>query len=187
MASASPLGRLSSFTDAPGRSGFERLQNSPFGSGSLTAGLSQNIQASGGLGNTRPTPVGRSMRDPSRALEMQARGTARPGQVEAAFGLDQLRRQGEMDQGVNQLRGQMEQKALEDAMNRIMGPTTPGMPVTDSIVRGAAAPQNRVPFRPGAAPAMSLMGGIAPSATPMQTTMDGYSNPFGLSATRLFT
>lgn len=93
MAIPSSLGRLPSYSNAPGAGGFEKLQNSPFGSGSLTAGLSQGIQAAGGLGNMRGTPVGRSTRDPMRALEMLSRGTARPGQVQAALGIAQLQRQ----------------------------------------------------------------------------------------------
>lgn len=39
------------------------------------------------LSDRPATPVGRSTRDPSRALEMMSRGTARPGQVDAAIGL----------------------------------------------------------------------------------------------------
>lgn len=45
------------------------------------------------LSDRPATPVGRSTRDPSRALEMMSRGTARPGQVQAAFGLAQLQQQ----------------------------------------------------------------------------------------------
>lgn len=46
-----------------------------------------------GLAERGATPVGRSTRDPNRALEMLSRGTARPGQVQAALGLRQLQMQ----------------------------------------------------------------------------------------------
>ena len=44
------------------------------------------------LSDRPATPVGRSTRDPSRALEMLSRGTARPGQVQAALALDRFKR-----------------------------------------------------------------------------------------------
>lgn len=46
-----------------------------------------------GLAERGATPSGRSTRDPYRALEMLSRGTARPGQVQAAMGLRQLQQQ----------------------------------------------------------------------------------------------
>lgn len=46
-----------------------------------------------GLAEQGATPVGRSTRNPYRALEMLSRGTARPGQVQAALGLRQLQMQ----------------------------------------------------------------------------------------------
>lgn len=46
-----------------------------------------------GLAERGATASGRSTRDPYRALEMMSRGTARPGQVQAALGLRQLRMQ----------------------------------------------------------------------------------------------
>jgi len=57
-----------------------------------------------GLAERGATPVGRSTRDPYRALEMLSRGTARPGQVQAALGLRQLQQQ---DQDpIDAIRGQ---------------------------------------------------------------------------------
>ena len=114
MALPSSLGRLPSYTNAPGAGGFEKLQNSPFGSGSLTAGLSQRIQQAGGLGNMRGTPVGRSTMDPERALGMLSRGTARPGQVEAALGMENLQRQRRQD-----ARAESQFQREEDRRNRL--------------------------------------------------------------------
>jgi hypothetical protein len=139
MALPSSLGRLPSYSNAPGAGGFEKLQNSPFGSGSLTAGLSQGIQSAGGLGNMRGTPVGRSTMDPGRALGMLSRGTARPGQVEAAMGLANLQRQQTQDARQGRLFDmQMEQaNALTEAYKRMGlmggdGPTTGQMPAQAS-------------------------------------------------------
>lgn len=129
MANPSSLGRAPSYSNAPGSGGFEKLQNSPFGSGSLTAGLSQGIQAAGGLGNMRGTPVGRSTRDPARALEMLSRGTARPGQVEAAMGLANL---GFKQAAENRAQAQFDQEQaranrITDAYTRMVGgQTAPG-------------------------------------------------------------
>lgn len=64
-------------------SGPDRTSNA-FGAQSLSAGLSKNIADSGGLGNTRATPVGRPTTDLSRVAGMMSRGRARPGQVQAA-------------------------------------------------------------------------------------------------------
>ena len=64
-------------------SGPDRTSNA-FGAQSLSAGLSKNIADSGGLANTRATPVGRPTTDMSRVAGMVSRGTARPGQVQAA-------------------------------------------------------------------------------------------------------
>lgn len=64
-------------------SGPDRTSNS-FGAQSLSAGLSKNIADSGGLANTAATPVGRPTTDIGRVAGMVSRGTARPGQVQAA-------------------------------------------------------------------------------------------------------
>lgn len=64
-------------------SGPDRTSNA-FGAQSLSAGLSKNIADSGGLANTRATPVGRPTTDLSRVAGLMSRGTARPGQVQAA-------------------------------------------------------------------------------------------------------
>lgn len=139
MALPSSLGRLPSYTNASGAGGFEKLQNSPFGSGSLTAGLSQRIQQSGGLGDTRAVPVGRSTMNPERALGMLSRGTARPGQVQAALGMAQLQRQQAQEGRESTLfNKQMEQAdALTEAYKRMGllggdGQTTGQMPAQAS-------------------------------------------------------
>lgn len=156
MATPSSLGRLPSYSNAPGAGGFEKLQNSPFGSGSLTAGLSQRIQQSGGLMNTQAVPVGRSTRDPTRALEMLSRGTARPGQVEAALGLANLQRQQTQDARQGQLFDkQMEQAdAITEAYKRMGllggdGQTTGQMPAQASQSRAGAMGANSMPNVPG--------------------------------------
>ena len=64
-------------------SGPDRTSNA-FGAQSLSAGLSKNIADSGGLANTAATPVGRPTTDIGRVAGMVSRGTARPGQVQAA-------------------------------------------------------------------------------------------------------
>lgn len=76
-------------------SGPDRTSNA-FGAQSLSAGLSKNIADSGGLANTRATPVGRPTTDMARVAGMVSRGRARPGQVQAA----QM-----MSQAANQERG----------------------------------------------------------------------------------
>lgn len=165
MATPSSLGRLPSYSNAPGAGGFEKLQNSPFGSGSLTAGLSQGIQAAGGLGNMRGTPVGRSTMDPGRALGMLSRGTARPGQVEAALGLANLQRQQTQDARQGQLFDkQMEQaNAITEAYKRMGllggdGQTTGQMPAQASQSMAGAMGGNSMLNVPGTQKKNSMLG-----------------------------
>lgn len=165
MATPSSLGRLPSYSNAPGAGGFEKLQNSPFGSGSLTAGLSQGIQAAGGLGNMRGTPVGRSTMDPGRALGMLSRGTARPGQVEAALGLANLQRQQTQDARQGQLFDkQMEQaNALTEAYKRMGllggdGQSTGQMPAQASQSMAGAMGGNSLLNVPGTSKKNSMIG-----------------------------
>jgi hypothetical protein len=191
MATPSPLGPLPSFTNAPGASGFEKLQNSPFGSGSLTAGLSQRIQQAGGLGNMRGTPVGRSTRDPERALEMLSRGTARPGQVQAALGMENLQRQRRQDARAEQAFGREQQyyDRLEEAMKRITGETSastaPGFvsaPAIDTTGMGMAQP-TPPPMAP-TLPAANTIAGQAGMTGDLlkrpKDTLSAYLNPFSL-------
>jgi hypothetical protein len=191
MALPSPLGRLPSFTNAPGASGFEKLQNSPFGSGSLTAGLSQRIQQAGGLGNMRGTPVGRSTMDPERALGMLSRGTARPGQVQAALSLEQLQR-GRRTEARDEQAFQQDQAAnqrLEEAFRRMTGEqttqplfTTP--PTIDTTGMGMAQPTPPViaPTVPAAPPVVSTIAGQAGMTGDLlqrpRDTLSAYLNPF---------
>lgn len=165
MATPSSLGRLPSYSNAPGAGGFEKLQNSPFGSGSLTAGLSQGIQAAGGLGNMRGTPVGRSTMDPGRALGMMSRGTARPGQVEAALGMANLQRQQTQDARQGQLFDkQMEQaNAITEAYKRMGllggdGQTTGQMPAQASQSMAGAMGANSMLNVPGTQKKNSMLG-----------------------------
>ena len=169
MALPSSLGRLPSYTNAPGAGGFEKLQNSPFGSGSLTAGLSQRIQQSGGLGDTRGIPVGRSTMNPERALGMMSRGTARPGQVEAALGMENLQRQRRQDARAEQTFGREQQyyDRMEAAMNRLTGGQTGGQ-------TGGANPPPPTATG-GANPPPPTATGGANAASP---TTAGIPNPF---------
>lgn len=162
MALPSSLGRLPSFTNAPGAGGFDKLQNSPFGSGSLTAGLSQRIQQSGGLGETRGIPVGRSTMDPERALGMLSRGTARPGQVQAALGMENLQRQRRQDERQDTLFQQEQQRIdlLKKAYEQMSGgqppttganpPATGGNAPPPPTAGGSAAPTPTAPPVAGA-------------------------------------
>jgi hypothetical protein len=189
MALPSSLGRLPSYTNAPGAGGFEKLQNSPFGSGSLTAGLSQRIQQSGGLGDTRGTPVGRSTMNPERALAMQSRGTARPGQVEAALGMENLQRQRRQD-----ARAESQFQREEDRRNRLTdayiqmtkdgqtgGQTGGANPPPPTATGGANPPPP--PVAGGANPPPPTATGGANAASP---TTAGIPNPLSDAYAKLF-
>jgi hypothetical protein len=175
MARPSPLGPLSSYTNAPGASGFEKLQNSPFGSGSLTAGLEQRRAA-----GFKTTPVGRSTMDPERALGMMSRGTARPGQVEAALGMENLQRQRRQDARAEQTFGREQQyyDRMEAAMNRLTGGQTGGQtgganPPPPTATGGANPPPPTATG--GANPPPPTATGGANAASP---TTAGIPNPF---------
>lgn len=62
-----------------------QLGSNQFGAGSLSAGTSGLISASGGLGNTRGTPVGRSSFDLGRMSEQAIRDMRRKGNFAGAY------------------------------------------------------------------------------------------------------
>jgi hypothetical protein len=64
-----------------------QLGSNQFGAGSLSAGTSGLISASGGLGNTRGTPSGRSSFDLGRMSEQAIRDMRRKGNFAGAFGI----------------------------------------------------------------------------------------------------
>jgi hypothetical protein len=151
MATPSQFGPFSSFTNAPGKGGFEKLQNSPFGSGSLTAGLSQRMQQAGGLSAAGATPVGRSTRDPARALEMLSRGTARPGQVDAAIQLENLQMQRRQDADLAQ-----QNQLLQQAYQRMFGGAPAAGTMSDVPAQGMS------PNGPTTSPITDQMRGAMP-------------------------
>lgn len=186
MARPSPLGPLSSYTNAPGASGFEKLQNSPFGSGSLTAGLEQRRAA-----GFKTTPVGRSTMNPERALAMQSRGTARPGQVEAAIGMENLQRQRRQDARAEQTFGREQQSydRMEAAMNRLTGgqdtkPLFNTQPTIDTTGMSMAQPNPApvAPTVPATPPATGTIAGQAGMTDDLlkrpKDTLSAYLNPF---------
>lgn len=83
-------------------SGPDRSSNA-FGAQSLSAGLSKNIAASGGLGNTRATPVGRPTTDLGRVAGMLSRGTARPGQVQGALMMERAQEKQMASEAIDRL------------------------------------------------------------------------------------
>ena len=83
-------------------SGPDRSSNA-FGAQSLSAGLSKNISASGGLGNTRATPVGRSTTDLGRVAGMLSRGRARPGQVQGALMMERANTNALAEEAINRI------------------------------------------------------------------------------------
>lgn len=121
-------------------SGPDRTNNA-FGAQSLSAGLSKNIADSGGLANTRATPVGRPTTDMARVAGMVSRGRARPGQVQAA----QM-----MSQAANQERGVA---ALEKYYANQNTPPQPNPLATAASAMGVAAPAPAP-----AAPAPAVIG-----------------------------
>jgi hypothetical protein len=135
-------------------SGPDRTSNA-FGAQSLSAGLSKNIADSGGLGNTRATPVGRPTTDLSRVAGMMSRGRARPGQVQAAQMMAQADNQ---ERGVAALEKYYSTK--EEPKNEVatttplaaaastMGvsvPTTPAAPAVIGDQFGSAASNSLMP------------------------------------------
>lgn len=191
MALPSSLGRLPSYNNAAGAGGFEKLQNSPFGSGSLTAGLSQRIQQSGGLGDTRAIPVGRSTMDPERALGMMSRGTARPGQVQAALGMENLQRQRRQDARAEQAFGREQQyyDRMEEAVKKLTGgqdtqPLFNAPPTIDTAGMTLAQPNPSTvaPTVPATPPAASTIAGQAGMTDDLlkrpKDTLSAYLNPF---------
>lgn len=126
-------------------SGPDRTSNA-FGAQSLSAGLSKNIANSGGLANTEATPVGRPTTDMARVAGMVSRGTARPGQVQAA----QM-----MSQAANQERGVA---ALEKYYSKNDAPPSPTPLATAAGAMGVSAPAApavpAVPAVPASAPAV---------------------------------
>lgn len=111
-------------------SGPDRTSNA-FGAQSLSAGLSKNIADSGGLANTAATPVGRPTTDIGRVAGMVSRGTARPGQVQAA---QMMAQNSANERGVAALEGYYKSQA--DRPNPLataagaMGVTAPAAPPT---------------------------------------------------------
>ena len=138
-------------------SGPDRTSNA-FGAQSLSAGLSNNIASSGGLANTEARPVGRPTTDLGRVAGMVSRGTARPGQVQAA----QM-----MSTAANQERGVA---ALEKAFSAKDTPPTPTPLATAASAMGVAAPAATAAPAAPAAPAPLT----APPA--IGTNMMGSSN-----------
>lgn len=144
-------------------SGPDRTSNA-FGAQSLSAGLSNNIASSGGLANTEARPVGRPTTDMSRVAGMVSRGTARPGQVQAA----QM-----MSQAANQERGMA---ALEKYYSTKEEPPQTTPLATAASAMGVAAPAaTAVPAAPavigdqfGSAASNSLMPTVGTINPPLQ-------------------
>ena len=113
-------------------SGPDRTSNA-FGAQSLSAGLSKNIADSGGLANTRATPVGRPTTDMARVAGMVSRGTARPGQVQAAQMMSQAAKD---ERGV---------AALEKYYSNQDTPPQPTPLATAASAMGVAAPAPAAP------------------------------------------
>jgi hypothetical protein len=144
-------------------SGPDRSSNA-FGAQSLSAGLSKNIAASGGLGNTRATPVGRPTTDLGRVAGMLSRGTARPGQVQGALMMERAQ----------------EKQMASDALNQMSQPQ-PAAPSPLATAAGAMgvstpapAPAPTPPVVPLAAPptvGTNLVGDAA-SLTPKVGTLN---------------
>ena len=124
-------------------SGPDRSSNA-FGAQSLSAGLSKNIAASGGLGNTRATPVGRPTTDLGRVAGMLSRGRARPGQVQGALMMERAQ----------------ERQMAADALEQMFQPQ-PAAPSPLATAAGAMG----VPA-PAPAPAPAPTPSVAPLMTP---------------------
>lgn len=109
-----------------------------FGAGSLSAGTSNLLSSSGGLGNTLATPVGRSSFDPQRQAEQAMRRARQQGNFAQAFQIgsladNQLRQQqqfGQEQQGwqkVAEMYNLMKGGGQQQTGVQMQG-LTPGMP-----------------------------------------------------------
>lgn len=97
-----------------------QLGSNQFGAGSLSAGTSGLISASGGLGNTRGTPSGRSSFDLGRMSEQAIRDMRRKGNFAGAFGVGANM----ATIGMNMQKAQQEQAGwgrLNDLYNQMSG------------------------------------------------------------------
>lgn len=101
-----------------------QLGSNQFGAGSLSAGTSGLISASGGLGNTRGTPSGRSSFDLGRMSEQAIRDMRRKGNFAGAFGIGANMATLGMNMQKIQQKAQQEQagmSALQSAFQKQMG------------------------------------------------------------------
>lgn len=101
-----------------------QLGSNQFGAGSLSAGTSGLISASGGLGNTRGTPSGRSSFDLGRMSEQAIRDMRRKGNFAGAFGIGANMATLGMNMQEAQQKAQQEQvgaSALQNAYRRQIG------------------------------------------------------------------
>lgn len=101
-----------------------QLGSNQFGAGSLSAGTSGLISASGGLGNTRGTPSGRSSFDLGRMSEQAIRDMRRKGNFAGAFGIGANMATLGVNMQEAQRKAQQEQagaSALQNAYQRQIG------------------------------------------------------------------
>jgi hypothetical protein len=129
--------------------------------------------------------------NPERALAMQSRGTARPGQVEAAIGMENLQRQRRQDARAEQTFGREQQSydRMEAAMNRLTGgqdtkPLFNTQPTIDTTGMSMAQPNPApvAPTVPATPPATGTIAGQAGMTDDLlkrpKDTLSAYLNPF---------
>lgn len=107
-----------------------------FGAGSLSAGTSGLISASGGLGNTRGTPSGRSSFDLGRMSEQAIRDMRRKGNFAGAFGIGANM----ATLGMRMSKAQQEQAGMSALQNAFQQMGGQGQPQTQPMALGATQP-----------------------------------------------
>jgi hypothetical protein len=122
---------------------FQQLQQQPFGANSLA--------------NRAATPVGRSTTDPGRLVGMISRGTARPGQVEAAkFGAAMAGQQAslanaQLSGDVYRARLEAEKKGMsqmDEIYNKFMGKDQQKEQESQNLATAPASPSAPPPTAP---------------------------------------
>lgn len=160
---------------------FEKLQQMPFGADNLA--------------NRAATPVGRSTMDPARIAGMISRGTARPGQIEAAKFAGAMAGQAEALEGAKaqreyyQNRAQAEKlgaSALVNAYRKMFGENKATTPTTNEAAKTEQAPPTEpatgqgVPMLPSAVTPPTL---DSPSPSSQPQNISSKLNPYGFGAT----
>ena len=168
-------------------SGPDRTSNA-FGAQSLSAGLSKNIADSGGLANTAATPVGRPTTDMGRVAGMVSRGTARPGQVQAA---QMMAQNSANERGVAALEGYYKNQAdrpnplatAAGAMGVTATPPTPLPPPAPTSTNLSAPPTigtNPVGAPNNLTPAVGTINPLVPKKQSTLNTLLGPASQMGL-------